>query len=167
MRTSAHIDINLALNVVLEGLRPTNQGMVSFPAEVNRRLNIQSGDITAPQIRAHRLLYADLTISGSNASYQVTLNSTTPDGINPVGDKVFNSSGTFAYINSNVSSVLTGCLPMTGNLSANTQYLIAGPYEFRGTSPVNDGDIIARLVWTTAAINALGQSNFFCDLILA
>lgn len=166
MLTTTHIDVNLGINVVIEGQSPTNNGMVSFAAGPSLRIpviNYSAGG----QVRAHRLRYADLTIAGSNASYQITYSASAATGLNPVGDGVWNCLGSFAYIQSNLGSTLTGALPFIGTLYANTPYLIAGSFNPNSGFNGDDGSIIARLVWNTSQLAALGTSNFFCDIILA
>jgi len=166
MLTTTHIDVNLGINVVIEGQSPTNNGMVTFPAGPSIRIPVTNNNVGG-QVRAHRLRYADLTISGSNASYQITYSESAATGLNPVGDGVWNCLGKFAYIHSNLSATLTGALPFTGLLPADCPYMIAGSFSPNTSFTAVDGSIIARLVWSTSALAALGTSNFFCDIILA
>lgn len=166
MNTTSHIDVNIGLNLVMAGQAPTNAGMVTFPAGASLRIPVTEIN-NKPQVRAHRLLYADLTIAGANASYQITVNNTTPDGDNPVGDPVNSCAGRFAYIHTNAAATLTGALPFTGALIANTPYLIAGVFDILGSDIADDGDIIARLVWTVSSLTSLGTTNFYCDILLA
>ena len=165
MLTTTHIDVNLGINLVIEGSAPTNAGMVTFAAGSNLRINVSNS--LGGQVRAHRLRYADLTISGSNASYEITYSAEAATGLNPVGDGVFSCLGGFAYIQSNVGAVLTGGLPFNGTLIASTPYLISGNFNPHSSFTGTNGSTLARLVWTVSAITALGTSNFFCDIILA
>lgn len=162
MLTTAHIDLNLALNVVFEGQPPTNTGMVSFPCGGNSRLPVLGG-----HVRAHRIKYADLAISGDNARYQIALNYSTPDGVNPVGDPVYlGSGGSFFYLRTNLQAATTGSVPIPAIVNAGVFILIGGSFDFKSPVPDNDGDLIIGLTWSTAGLATIGQDKFYCDIIL-
>ena len=165
MTTTSQIDSAVRVIAFFAGAAPINAGGISFPTENAARRTIAGG-----AVRAHRILYADLTVSSTNRIYLVPFTNGALDdakALNLQGELVDLSNDlSVAYIRTNTAVTITGGTPLPASLPANGEAYIAGAFTL-DPAVVDAGDLILGLSWTQAALDAVGTGNFYCDLILA
>lgn len=166
MDTETTIETNLAISVHYGGVAPIGGGRMSFsPLHISRVA--PSNDNTFVK----RILFADLVTVASNKVFQLVYG----DGFlqdynggpltNPAGEVIsFSGIGRLLFIKSSVATGIIATANLPESVDVGGALLLDSQFEI-GT-PAN-GDPVIELAWTTAAITAVGNANFYCDLILA
>jgi hypothetical protein len=120
-----------------------------------------------------RIVFADLVTSGIYKYFTMVYdtgfiekNYTGIRLTNPAGEDIaFSDEGRFLYVKSNLRTYSTAAsVPLPSYIGANGAFLLDSTWDL--TNPPN-GDPILEIFWLTSDITAIGNSNFFCDLILS
>ena len=164
MNTTATIKTSTSVTAVLQGDSPIFGGALSFNSG-----NIATESIFESQVISKRILYSDLAVDGTNREYNIIYTNNTldvPTNTNIAGALVdIQNSIKIIYARSNAEIAVTGGTPLPSLIPANAEVLLRG--NFTLDPPVADyGDLVINLSWTQAALNAIGASNFYCDLII-
>ena len=162
MTTTSQIKHEVRLAVEFKGAAPIDGGTLSFASE-----NVEADTISGGGIISKRITYSDLVVDSTNRIFQITYTDDNTNSHNLL-DQYFDllNSMSFAYVKTNTAVAITGSVPFPAALPADGQALITGAFTL-SPAMVDPGDIIITLTWTQAALNAIGTSNFYCDLILA
>jgi len=165
MTTTSQIKSSVRLAVEFKGAAPIDGGMISFASEDTGSTTVAGGAIISK-----RITYSDLVVDSTNRIFEITFTDgdLTDANSNNLLDRYFDlqNSMSFAYVKTNTAVAITGSIPFPSALPANGQALIDGAFTL-SPAVADNGDIIVTLTWTQSALNAIGTSNFYCDLILA
>ncbi len=117
-----------------------------------------------------RILFADLITDGASKKFKMIFQLagvTNHSGVtltNPAGENIsFSEEGAFLYIKSNAGLLVTTdffgyTIEGNGALMLDSLFVMNEPAA---------GGAFLTLQWSTGAITAIGNANFYCDLILA
>ena len=165
METQTTLEANLSLSVNYNGVSPIGGGRMSFSPNHLKRVTSEGGNTFVK-----RILFADLITDGSQKKFKMLFQSagvTDHSGVtltNPAGENIiFVDTGTFFYLKPNVNvNVVSDFFGFY--VDANGALML--DYNFVMDEPAAGGAFLT-LTWNTSAITAIGNANFYCDLILA
>ena len=166
MTTTATIESAVKLAVLFKGSSPISGGALSLNTD-----SVATTTFATRKIRSHRLTYSDLVVSSTNRIYRVIykfdVSEDATTEYNIAGEFIdLNSIQKMVYIHSNVALATSGGVPVPTVIPANGEVFLRGSFDC-DPGPVDNGDLILQLLWTQAALDAAGTSNFVCDLIIA
>jgi hypothetical protein len=168
MDTETVIESNLSISVNYNGVSPIGGGRMTFSPNHLTRI-APTNDNTFVK----RIVFADLVTSGGykyfSMVYQsglITKNYTLVNLTNPAGENIaFSDQGRFLYVKSNLRTYSTpASVPLPSYVAANGAFLLDSTWDL--TNPP-DGDPILEIYWATSDITAIGNANFYCDLIFS
>jgi hypothetical protein len=167
MDTETVIESNLSISVNYNGVSPIGGGRMSFSPNHLTRI-APTNDNTFVK----RIVFADLVTSGIYKVFQIVYG----DGFyqdhsgnlfrNPAGEVIaYSENGRFLYIKPNTTAYpVAVSIPVPGSITANGALLLDSTFSIEGP---DNGDSVLTLRFLTADLTAIGNANFYCDLIFA
>ena len=165
METQSTVEANLSISVNYAGLSPIGGGNMTFSPNHLKRSTVPIGNVFVK-----RILFADLITDGASKKFKMLFQATgvtNHSGVtltNPAGENIiFVDTGTFFYLKPNVNVNVTSDF---FGFYCDPDGAVMLDYQFVMNEPAPGGAFLT-LTWNTSQITAIGNANFYCDLILA